>query len=140
MLTDPRAQAIRAMLDQFEGDVNTRVPEAIGPYLAEDTTFITPQAEGARGREQVQQLIVAGMNKGMTPEGGIAFEIATIRFLPGDFAFVDLIEKVTGLRFPGGKTGDVDLHVAALLGLSEGKWVWSDGRPHAYLPRPDTPS
>jgi hypothetical protein len=42
MPTDPRAQAIRAMLEQFERDVNTRVPEAIGPYLAEDATFITP--------------------------------------------------------------------------------------------------
>jgi hypothetical protein len=61
-------------------------------------------------------------------------------FEAGDFAFVDLIEKVTGLRFPNGKTGDVDLHVAALLGFSEGKWVWYDGRPYAYLARPDNPS
>jgi hypothetical protein len=70
----------------------------------------------------------------------ISLEIGTIRFLPGDFAIVDLIEKVTGLRFPGVKTGDVELHVAALLGLSQGKWVWYDGRPHPYLPQPDNSS
>ncbi len=127
--------SLEAACRKFNEAFNRFDVKQVASCWAEEGTLITPTGEVGRGRSGVEtayrhdcDTILKGTKS--------RFEIASVRRLGADLAFLDLEHELQNFRMPDGTTGTMKLHVVILAKRSEGGWQWLDARPYAFVPAP----
>ncbi len=127
--------SLEAALRKFNELFNRADPKQVASCWTEDGTLITPSGEVGNGRSGVESAYRHDADtilRGTTSR----FEIAAVRPLGSELAFVDLDHELQNFRMPDGSTGVMKLHVVMLAKRSGNSWQWLDARPYAFVPQP----
>jgi uncharacterized protein (TIGR02246 family) len=122
-------KAVRALVESFAAAWNRADAKAMAAQWTADGTLFTPDETDVRGRDLIERLLardLAGLFKGKA----CSVAVRQIRWLGADAALVDFDQFV----------GEQRLVVTGAVQREEGKWLFSDLRAAAPLPRKDPPS
>jgi uncharacterized protein (TIGR02246 family) len=127
--------SLEAACRRFNEVFNRFDAQEVASCWTEDGTLITPSGEFGKGRSGVETAYRHDRDtilRGTTSR----FEIASVRRLGSELAFLDLDHELQNFRMPDGSTGVMKLHVVMLAKKSGNTWLWLDARPYAFIPPP----
>jgi uncharacterized protein (TIGR02246 family)/steroid delta-isomerase-like uncharacterized protein len=124
---------IKAVFDGFLAAWNQGDAQGTSGKYVEDGVLIDPWGNQAQGRQNIEKMF-AGLFETVMRGSRSSFEIHKIRQVKPDVAFVDATQKVK--LGAGAPMPELTVHLALLATKKDGKWMFADGRPYAFLQMP----
>lgn len=131
MTTSIPPDQLQSTFQRYADHWKTNDGAAVAGDFVEAGSLINPFGQRADGRAAIAAMY-AEYFRGMLRGTSTTFQIASVRSVEGDHAFVDVEQTVIG---PDGQVV-LAAHLAALLRRESGGWRIVDGRPYAFAPLP----
>lgn len=133
-------EAIRKRVADFQDAWNKHDAKAITAFWAEDGDLINPAGVVARGKAEVEKLVVSDLAN-IIRDGKTTFTVTYIRMVKPDVAVFDMTHEISEAHAPDGSViPTVKAMVTGVALKKDGTWWWLAGRPMIPFAPPAPPA
>jgi len=116
---------------------NQHDSKAMASYWADDATLINPMGQMGHGKAEIEKLFAAEQSTMFKASTAALVEMKITRSLGSNMAFCDGEVTIDGAMGPDGTAmPQMKVHMAGVMKKQGSGWVYLEGRPYMFVPRP----